>query len=42
MRETVGRVLKFSKDSNTITVEGNEEFRTVTTSGAKCGEPRKH
>ncbi|MCX6539458.1 MAG: hypothetical protein NT151_11085 [Acidobacteria bacterium] len=40
-RETTGWKLSFSKDSNTITVDGNEEHRTQMKSGAKCGEPRK-
>ncbi|MCX6544452.1 MAG: LPS export ABC transporter periplasmic protein LptC [Acidobacteria bacterium] len=42
MRETTGRTLKFFKDSNTITVDGNEELRTEMKGGAKCGEARKH
>jgi lipopolysaccharide transport protein LptA len=40
-RETTGRTLRFSRDSNTITVDGNEEFRTQMRNDAKCGEPRK-
>ncbi|MEI6667350.1 MAG: LPS export ABC transporter periplasmic protein LptC [Acidobacteriota bacterium] len=40
-RETTGRTLKFFKDSNTISVDGTEEFRTQMKAGALCGEPRK-
>jgi len=40
-RETTGRTLTFFKSTNTITVDGNEEFRTQMKSGSKCGEPRK-
>jgi len=40
-RETIGRTLTFFKSTNTITVDGNEEFRTQMKSGSKCGEPRK-
>ncbi len=41
-RETTGRTLSFFKDSNTITVDGNEENRTQMKNGAKCGEAKKH
>jgi lipopolysaccharide export system protein LptA len=41
-KETTGRTLKFFKDSNTITVDGNEDIRTQMKSGAKCGEPKKY
>ena len=40
-RETTGRTLRFFKDSNTISVDGNEEFRTQMKNDAKCGEPRR-
>jgi len=41
-RETTGRVLKFFKDSTKLTVDGNEDDRTLMKSGATCGEPKKH
>jgi lipopolysaccharide export system protein LptA len=41
LRETTGWRLGFSRDSNTITVDGNEENRTWMKSVATCGEPRK-
>ena len=40
-RETTGWKLEFSRDSNTITVDGNEENRTQMKSVKTCGEPRK-
>jgi hypothetical protein len=39
-RETQGRTLTFFKSTDRIVVDGNEESRTQTKGGAKCGEPR--
>jgi LPS export ABC transporter protein LptC len=39
-RETLGRTLTFFRSADTISVDGNEETRTQTTSGGKCPEPR--
>jgi lipopolysaccharide export system protein LptA len=39
-RETLGRTLTFFRSADTISVDGNEESRTQTTSGGKCPEPR--
>jgi LPS export ABC transporter protein LptC len=38
-RETTGRTLTFFKATDSITVDGNEEVRTQTKSGASCPEP---
>ena len=38
-RETTGRTLTFFKATDSITVDGNEEVRTQTKSGATCPEP---
>ena len=40
-RESTGRILTFFKSTNTITLDGNEDTRTQTKGGAKCGEPRR-
>jgi lipopolysaccharide export system protein LptA len=39
-RETLGRTLTFFRATDSISVDGNEERRTQTTSGGKCPEPR--
>jgi lipopolysaccharide export system protein LptA len=39
-RETIGKTLTFFRSTDTISVDGNEEGRTQTTSGGKCQEPR--
>jgi lipopolysaccharide export system protein LptA len=39
-RETLGRTLTFFRSADTISVDGNEESRTQTTSGGRCPEPR--
>jgi lipopolysaccharide export system protein LptA len=39
--ETTGAILKFEKASNTISIEGSEEFRTQRKNGVLCGEPPK-
>ncbi len=39
-RETIGRTLTFFKSVDRIVVDGNEETRTQTKGGGKCGEPR--
>ena len=39
-RETLGRTLTFYRATDSISVDGNEERRTQTTSGGKCPEPR--
>jgi lipopolysaccharide export system protein LptA len=39
-RETLGRTLTFYRSAATISVDGNEETRTQTTSSGKCPEPR--
>ena len=35
-RETIGRTLTFYRSTDSISVDGNEESRTRTTSGGKC------
>jgi lipopolysaccharide export system protein LptA/lipopolysaccharide export system protein LptC/plasmid stability protein len=39
-RETLGRTLTFFRSTDSISVDGNEESRTQTTSGGRCPEPR--
>jgi lipopolysaccharide export system protein LptA len=39
-RETTGKTLTFFKSTDRIIVDGNEETRTQTKGGTKCGEPR--
>jgi LPS export ABC transporter protein LptC len=39
-RETLGRTLTFYRATDSISVDGNDERRTQTTSGGKCPEPR--
>ncbi len=41
-RETVGRTLTFFRSTDSISVDGNRERRTQTTSGGKCPEPQSH
>jgi lipopolysaccharide export system protein LptA len=41
LRETTGWKLGFSRNSNTITVDGNEENRTMMKTVTACGEPPK-
>ena len=39
-RETLGKTLTFFRATDSISVDGNQERRTQTTSGGKCPEPR--
>lgn len=39
-RETLGKTLTFYRATDSISVDGNDERRTQTTSGGKCPEPR--
>jgi lipopolysaccharide transport protein LptA len=39
-RETLGKTLTFFRATDSISVDGNDERRTQTTSGGKCPEPR--
>ena len=39
-RETIGRTLTFFRSTDSISVDGNDESRTQTTSGGKCPEPK--
>jgi lipopolysaccharide export system protein LptA len=39
-RETIGRTLTFFRSTDSISIDGNDESRTQTTSGGKCPEPK--
>jgi lipopolysaccharide export system protein LptA len=39
-RETIGRTLTFFRSTDSISVDGNDETRTQTTSGGKCPESK--
>jgi lipopolysaccharide export system protein LptA len=41
-RETIGKTLTFYRSADTISVDGNEESRTQSTSGGRCPEPRSN
>jgi hypothetical protein len=40
-RDAIGKTLTFFSSFDTITVDGDEEKRTQTKSGAGCEAPRK-